>query len=77
MLLMSLNLMKKQKMKITKKMTFAELIEKYPKIAKKLAKKGLMCVGCPMAMMETIEQGAVAHGLDPDKLVKELNSLKK
>ena len=59
--------------KITKKMTFGELVEKYPKAAKKLAEKGMMCCGCPMAMMETIEQGALGHGVDADKLVKELN----
>ncbi len=70
--------MKKTKKKVTNKvitktMTFGELISKYPKKAEKLAKKGMMCHGCPMAMMETIEQGAIAHGIDPDKLVKELN----
>ncbi len=59
--------------KINKKMTFAELMEENPKAAKKLAEKGMFCCGCPMAMMETLEQGAKAHGEDPDKLVEELN----
>ena len=66
-----------KKEKISKNMTFAELIEASPKAAKKLAEKGMFCCGCPMAMMETIEQGAKAHGIDPDKLVKELNENKK
>jgi hybrid cluster-associated redox disulfide protein len=59
--------------KITKKMTFGELLEYSPKASKKLAELGLFCGGCPMAQMETIEQGANAHGLDPEKLVNMLN----
>ncbi|MFA4960149.1 MAG: DUF1858 domain-containing protein [Candidatus Pacearchaeota archaeon] len=61
------------KNKITKEMTFAELIEVNPKAAKKLAERGLFCGGCPMAQFETIEQGAMAHGVDVVKLIKELN----
>ena len=34
----------------------------------------MACMGCPMAMQETIEQGALAHGIDPKKLVEELNN---
>ena len=61
------------KKKITKDMTFAELIAHDKEAAGKLADKGLFCGGCPMAQFETIEQGAAAHGVDADKLVKELN----
>ena len=60
-------------MKITKEMTFAELLEKFPEAANNLAEKGLFCGGCPMAQLENIEHGAMAHGLDPEKLIKELN----
>ncbi len=62
----------KQKNKINKKMTFGELFKANTKAAQKLAEKGLFCGGCPMAMMETIEQGALVHGLDADELIKEL-----
>jgi len=54
-------------------MSFAELLEKYPEAAEILSEKGMHCVGCPMAMQETLEQGVLAHGMDADKLVKELN----
>jgi hybrid cluster-associated redox disulfide protein len=63
----------KTKRKIHKKMTFAELLEENKNAAMLLAGKGLFCGGCPMAMMETIEQGALAHGMDADELIKELN----
>jgi len=59
--------------KINKKITFAELVGNYPESKEILMKKGLHCISCHMAMHETIEQGALMHGLDPDKLVKELN----
>jgi len=61
------------KNKITKDMTFAELIQTDKGAAEKLADRGLFCGGCPMAQFETIENGARAHGVDVDELIKELN----
>lgn len=68
---------KKTVKKIKKDMTFYELIESNPDAARKLAERGMFCGGCPMAMMETVEQGARAHGVDVDDLMSELNSKKK
>ena len=59
--------------KITKDKTFAELIQADKGAAEKLADRGLFCGGCPMAQFETIENGAKAHGVDVDELIKELN----
>ena len=64
--------MKKQ-IKITKKMSFSEIIEKNPESVEILLNNGMHCIGCPMSQQETLEQGALAHGLDPDKLIKEIN----
>ena len=61
------------KKKITKEMTFAELIVENKDAAAKLAGRGLFCGGCPMAQFETIENGAKAHGVDIEELLKELN----
>jgi hybrid cluster-associated redox disulfide protein len=66
-------LKKKSKTKVSKDMTFAEIMSIDKKAGYKLAERGMFCGGCPMAMMETLEQGARAHGIDADKLVKELN----
>lgn len=60
--------------KITKNMKISE-IENYPKVIEKLAKKGMFCLGCPLAINETLEQGAIVHGINPNKLVKELNKV--
>tara|TARA_Y100000310_G_scaffold306787_1_gene348253 strand:- start:18192 stop:18389 length:198 start_codon:yes stop_codon:yes gene_type:complete len=62
-----------EKQKITKKMSFAEVLEKNPKASEILLQKGMHCMGCPMSQMESLEDGCMSHGLDPDKIVKELN----
>jgi hybrid cluster-associated redox disulfide protein len=58
---------------ITKDMTFLEILEKNPEAGEILFKNGMHCIGCAMAMDETLEQGAWAHGIDADKIVNEIN----
>ena len=64
---------KSEKEKITEKMTFAEAMHKNPESAEIFQNRGMHCVGCPMAMSETIEEGAKAHGINPKKLIEEVN----
>jgi hybrid cluster-associated redox disulfide protein len=59
--------------KITKKMSFREALKKDPELAEVFMNKGMHCIGCPMAAEESIEDGAFAHGINPDELVNELN----
>ena len=62
--------------KITAKTKLSKILEKKPESAMILIKAGMGCVGCPMAMQETLEQGCLAHGLTKkqiDRLVEELN----
>jgi hybrid cluster-associated redox disulfide protein len=64
------------KNEITKKMTFEKILKKNPKSAEILSEAGLHCIGCMMAMNETLEQGCVMHGMNKkqiDELVKRLN----
>ena len=63
----------KESRKITKEMSFSEIIEKNPEIIGILMEKGMHCIGCGMAAMETLEEGALIYGMDPDKLVDEIN----
>ena len=63
-------------MKITKNTIMSEILEEKPEAAKLLTEAGMHCVGCPMAMQETLEQGCMAHGMNKkqmDELVEELN----
>jgi hybrid cluster-associated redox disulfide protein len=62
--------------KINKEMTLGDVVQKYPDTVEIFMRYGMHCIGCHVAAFETIEQGALAHGLteeDLKKLVKELN----
>jgi hybrid cluster-associated redox disulfide protein len=59
--------------KITKDMTFGEVLKKYPETIKTFFEYGMHCFGCHIAVSETIEQGALAHGVDVDQLMQDLN----
>ena len=54
-------------------MTIGEVVSKYPETIEVFMKHGMHCVGCAVAQMENIEQGACAHGIDAKKLVADLN----
>lgn len=63
--------------KITKSMTFQELLEKRPEAMPIIAAKGLHCLGCSGALFESIEQGSKMHGLkdkEIDKMIEEINN---
>ena len=60
-------------MVITAEMTIGEVLKKYPESLKVFLSHGLMCVGCAVARFENIRQGATAHGIDVDALIKDLN----
>lgn len=69
---MAKNMAKAQKL-VEKTMTFEEIMLANPDAAGILLKKGMHCFGCSMAANETLEQGAIVHGLNPDKIVSEIN----
>jgi hybrid cluster-associated redox disulfide protein len=61
-------------MTITKEMSISEIVQKYPQTVKVFLRHGLMCIGCAAARFENLEQGAIAHGIDTDALVTNLNA---
>ncbi len=61
--------------KITKDMTFYEILQMSPDVARVLEQFNLGCVGCLGATSETIAQGARGHGLDADAIVAALNKI--
>lgn len=63
--------------KISKDMGISEVIQKYPDLIPVFIQHGLGCIGCAMAQFESIEQGAMAHGMDIDALMKDLNEAAK
>jgi hybrid cluster-associated redox disulfide protein len=58
-------------------MSIAEVVSRYPETIPVLMKSGMHCIGCPMALQETLEEGLSAHGIDIDKVINELNKVAK
>jgi len=63
----------KEKGKITKKMSFTDVLKKHPEVSEVFMEEGMYCIGCPMSNDETIEQGSLAHGKNPEKIIEKLN----
>jgi len=53
---------------ITPEMTIGQIIEKYPQTTEVLLGYGLQCVGCAVNPYETLEQGALGHGMSQESL---------
>jgi len=62
-------------MTITKEMGIMEVVQKYPATVEVFMNSGMGCLGCAASHFENIGQGAGAHGIDIDKLIKELNAV--
>ena len=63
---------------ITKDTMIGELLrdqEHIDSIAEVLFGFGMHCLGCPSSQMETIEQAAMVHGIEPQELVDRLNDV--
>ncbi|MFW9960818.1 MAG: DUF1858 domain-containing protein [Candidatus Thorarchaeota archaeon] len=60
---------------VNKHMSIAEVVMKWPETAGAFMEAGLHCYGCAAARFETIEQGALAHGIDLDRLIEAINEL--
>lgn len=59
---------------ITKEMAIGEVVQNYPQTIEVFLRHGLMCFGCAIARFENIEQGAMAHGINVEALMKDLNA---
>lgn len=67
-------------MKITAKTKLNKILSENPDAVSVLFESGLSCVGCPMAVEETLEDGCAAHGMSKkeiEDIVRKLNREKK
>lgn len=60
--------------RVTKDTMIGVLLQIDQNVAPLLLNIGMHCLGCPSSQMETIEEAAMVHGLDPDDLVVEINT---
>lgn len=58
---------------VTKTTMIGELLQIDQNIAPLLLGIGMHCLGCPSSQMETIEEAAMVHGIEPDELVNQIN----
>ena len=58
---------------IEKTTKIGDLLEQYPEKADILLEAGMHCLGCPASQAETLEEACQVHGIDVEKLLKELN----
>jgi hybrid cluster-associated redox disulfide protein len=59
---------------ITGEEPIGQVLKDYPQTLRVFLSHGLMCVGCAVARFENVRQGATAHGIDVDALLKDLNA---
>ncbi len=58
---------------VTKSTMIGELLQINENIAPILLNIGMHCLGCPSSQMESIEEAAMVHGIQPDDLVAQIN----
>lgn len=54
---------------VTKDTMIGELLRIDQNVAPILLEIGMHCLGCPSSQMETIEEAAMVHGINPEDLV--------
>jgi hybrid cluster-associated redox disulfide protein len=59
---------------ITKDTSIGAAVRDYPATVEVFLRHGLVCFGCALARFENIEQGALAHGIDVEALLRDLNA---
>lgn len=59
--------------KITSDMIIAEVLNIDRETAPIFIRNGMHCLGCPSASGESIANACIVHGIDSEKLVRELN----
>ena len=60
--------------KITKEMIIGDILNEAPDMAPVLMAAGMLCIGCPSAQMETVEEAAYVHGIEPELLITRVNA---
>ena len=59
--------------KLKKDVLVSVLVEKHPELVEPLMMMGMHCISCFASQMETLEEAAMVHGLNPDEVVADLN----
>jgi hybrid cluster-associated redox disulfide protein len=70
-----------KKIKITKNMLISDIFENFPSkniaLSNIISEAGMHCIGCGVAEFETLEEGAMVHGMSNDELDNLIEDLNK
>ena len=58
---------------VSKEMIISDVLELDINTAPIFLANGMHCLGCPSSSGESIEDACFVHGMDPDKLIGDLN----
>lgn len=58
---------------LDKKMAISDIVDNYPETFEVFISHGMHCIGCMAADFESVEEGALVHGIDVDELMRDLN----
>lgn len=61
-------------MEITRETLISEIVANCPEAMPAFQAIGMHCMGCALASGESLEQACMAHGVDPDEFLIELNA---
>lgn len=64
----------KSKVQLDGNMSVADLLDKWPQAAPVFIRRRMACVGCSMAMFETLEDAARIYGVLPRVFINELQA---
>lgn len=67
------NVQDASKQPITSDMIVRDVILAHPDAAEVLMRVGMGCISCPAALMESLGDACMVHGLDGEEVVKYLN----
>jgi len=59
--------------KVTAGSIIGDILKMNPGTAPIFMNNGMHCLGCPASQAESIEEACAVHGMDAEKLVRELN----
>ena len=62
-------------MTITKDTIIGDILKIAPQAAPVLMGIGMHCLGCPSSQGETVERACMAHGVDVNELLSQINKL--
>lgn len=63
--------------KVTKEMLLADVIQLHPHSAEIMLEYGLHCVGCFANQFDTVEQGALIHGISEEDISEMIDRINK